>query len=488
MSESNSTNERPDLANRYAQLMLDAMPLGVVLWDENYTIINSNKAAMVLFGANNKRKLEENFNDYSPIYQSEEKRSDEQLHLSVEEAFAQGQSIFEWMFKAQNGTEIPAEVTMVRIKDGNSYVVAGYVRDLREHKQMMQEIEHKNKLLHVVNGIAANILQSRMDSLGRKIQESLCHLAESVNADRVYIWKNYMRDNQLYCSQIYEWSGRAESQRHNELAVETLYSEFIPEWEIKLSQGQCVNGIIRFMSKNEQEALMPQGIKSLLVVPIFLKNHFWGFVGFDDCHSERVFSESDEIILRSASELIGGALFRACLETEVDKIFYDPLTGIYNRRFFDENVTQLLQTLSHTGGLLTMMMIDIDHFKQYNDQYGHLEGDKCLKVIAELLQQCITKDDNYVVRYGGEEFVAILPNTDSSGAHIMAQKVLAEVRERNIVHKVDNVLDCVTVSIGVTTGKVEPTHCVSDFVKRADEMMYAAKRCGRNQSVAGYMG
>lgn len=350
-----------------------------------------------------------------------------------------------------------------------------------EYERLMHELEHKSLILQTVNRIASVILQSRADRLEENLRQSMLMLAEVASADRVYIWKNHRRDGLLYCSQVYEWSGGAEPQQHLEFAAETSYRDRIPRWEERLSRGLCINDIVRGMPENEQAALSPQGILSILVVPLFLENSFWGFVGFDDCRRERIFSENDETVLRSASGLIAAALSHARLEAEADKIFDDPLTGIRNRRFFDERVRQLLRTLSRSGGDLTLMMVDVDHFKRYNDVHGHVEGDACLRNVAEVLRSCVTRADDFVARYGGEEFVVVLPHTDAAGGRAVARRLLESVRERGGV----------TVSIGVATGVVTGAagrgRSESDFVRRADEMLYASKQGGRDRYTFGEM-
>jgi diguanylate cyclase (GGDEF)-like protein len=263
----------------------------------------------------------------------------------------------------------------------------------------------------------------------------------------------------------------------------------VPNWERAFLRKQCVNGIVRNISHNEKEydILAQQGILSILVVPIYVKDQFWGFVGFDDCHSERVFTESEEAILRSASELIASALIRndmerdiKNLETEIDKIYYDPLTGIYNRRYLDENLRRIFPTLSRSGSALSVMMVDIDHFKKYNDTYGHSLGDICLKAVAHTLQISVTRADDFVARYGGEEFVVVLPNTGEQGARLIAEKMLEGIRDCAIPHEKNSAADRVTFSIGVVTGIAECAYAPEDFIRRADEMMYRSKKSGRN--------
>ncbi len=169
------------------------------------------------------------------------------------------------------------------------------------------------------------------------------------------------------------------------------------------------------------------------------------------------------------------------LESEAEKIYYDPLTGLYNRRYFNENMERLLCTLSRSDGTLSLMMVDIDYFKNYNDTYGHIKGDDCLRSIADILKNNIIRRDDFVARYGGEEFVIVLPNTDRSGARVIAERVIANVWNRNILHVQDGEEKRVSISIGVTTGEVKYTSTVEDFIRRADDMLYESKRNGRNK-------
>ena len=164
-----------------------------------------------------------------------------------------------------------------------------------------------------------------------------------------------------------------------------------------------------------------------------------------------------------------------------NKANVDPLTGLYNRRFMDSSMERVMGLLSRSEGLLSALMIDIDFFKRYNDKYGHEAGDKCLQSIAHALSYAVSRVNDIVVRYGGEEFAVILPNTDSNGARLFAEKLLNNVSGLKIPHKKNEAADYVTVSIGVTTGKVEYKHDLSMYLKRADEALHASKESGRNR-------
>jgi diguanylate cyclase (GGDEF)-like protein len=169
------------------------------------------------------------------------------------------------------------------------------------------------------------------------------------------------------------------------------------------------------------------------------------------------------------------------LEEKAEQVYYDALTGIYNRRYLDESLSRLIKTLSRSSGTLSLMMIDIDWFKRYNDTYGHREGDSCLKAVTEIISKTLSRDSDFVARYGGEEFTIVLPNTDRAGACIIAEKLLENIRNAKIPHSKSDIAEHVTISIGVTTGKASHTQNGNDYIKKADEMLYKSKQGGRNR-------
>jgi diguanylate cyclase (GGDEF)-like protein len=169
------------------------------------------------------------------------------------------------------------------------------------------------------------------------------------------------------------------------------------------------------------------------------------------------------------------------LKTEAEKIYFDPLTDIYNRRYLDENLKRVISLLSRSIATLSLMMIDIDYFKNYNDTYGHAKGDECLKTVAATLKSSLMRADDFVVRYGGEEFTIVLPNTDENGACLIADKLLKNIQNQAIPHETSDAADHVTISIGVTSGTVKHMHSADYWLRLADEMLYKSKQEGRNR-------
>ncbi len=306
--------ERARAADEHAKLMLEATPLSCVLWDANHKAIDCNEVAVKLYGFSSKQECLARLSDTYPEYQPDGSLSDEYARKMMNQAFEIGNCSFEWMNCTKSGTPIPTVITLVRVKYGNDYYVAGFARDLREYKRMMGEIEQKTHLLQTINRMLSTMLTSTTDTFYKDLLHALEIMAGAVDADRAYIWQNFIKDGRLCCRQIFEYSSIMLAQQGKDFTLETAYCESVPEWEEALSQGFCINGKVRDLSQNEQAMLVPQHILSILAAPIFIRGEFWGFIGFDDCHIERKFSVSEETILRSAGELIAGALVRNEME------------------------------------------------------------------------------------------------------------------------------------------------------------------------------
>ncbi len=158
----------------------------------------------------------------------------------------------------------------------------------------------------------------------------------------------------------------------------------------------------------------------------------------------------------------------------------DGLTQIANRRYFDEILTREINTLSRTFDPLTLIFCDIDYFKNYNDAYGHTEGDNCLQVIAETISSSFGRQGDLVARYGGEEFAIILSNIDKKTALILAERLRKNIEKLKIAHKSSSVSNVVTISIGVTTLIPEKNTSIPMIIDKADKALYKAKENGRN--------
>jgi diguanylate cyclase (GGDEF)-like protein len=160
----------------------------------------------------------------------------------------------------------------------------------------------------------------------------------------------------------------------------------------------------------------------------------------------------------------------------------DSLTGIPNRRCFDDTLEQEWRRAQRHSGELTIIMLDIDYFKQFNDTYGHQKGDQCLRSVAKAIQEELRRPGDLLARYGGEEFSIILPNTNAAQSEPLCQKILDAVRRIHVPHETSKVADHVTVSMGVaSTDPQHSTLAAAELVQYADEALYEAKTSGRNR-------
>ena len=162
-------------------------------------------------------------------------------------------------------------------------------------------------------------------------------------------------------------------------------------------------------------------------------------------------------------------------------VFLDGLSGVYNRRYFDQQLGVECARSTRSGVPLSAIMIDVDHFKLYNDRYGHQAGDDCLRQIAVALKACLKRPADLVARYGGEEFACILPDTTFDDAVCLGNDLERKVRALAIPHEASSVAAVITVSIGVATRTVDSAEDPAALIRLADTQLYEAKQSGRGR-------
>lgn len=163
-----------------------------------------------------------------------------------------------------------------------------------------------------------------------------------------------------------------------------------------------------------------------------------------------------------------------------DIAMVDQLTHIHNRRFFDYKIDSVWQDLFREQHYLTLLICDIDYFKQYNDTYGHADGDICLTVVAQSFQHAVKRSTDVIARYGGEEFAIILPRTNLSGAIQVAQEIHQTIQQLKIPHISSPIEQFLTLSIGIVTTIPSADMIPMDIIQAADHALYRAKAQGRN--------
>ncbi|HKW97003.1 MAG TPA: diguanylate cyclase [Bryobacteraceae bacterium] len=163
----------------------------------------------------------------------------------------------------------------------------------------------------------------------------------------------------------------------------------------------------------------------------------------------------------------------------------DGLTGIANRRNFDEALDRAWRRSQRQSTPLSLVLIDIDHFKSYNDHHGHLAGDECLQRVARVLNQTIKRPFDLVARYGGEEFAVVLPETAQAGAEQVGEEMRAAVESLQIGHGSSPAAPVVTISCGIASAVAAQGALPGSLIRAADDCLYQAKHAGRNRVVSG---
>jgi diguanylate cyclase (GGDEF)-like protein len=161
--------------------------------------------------------------------------------------------------------------------------------------------------------------------------------------------------------------------------------------------------------------------------------------------------------------------------------YLDGLTGVHNRRFFDERVAAEMGRASRNRSALSLVMLDVDFFKRFNDRYGHQAGDDCLRRVANTLRDSLMRAGDHIARYGGEEFVCLLPDTGFVGAMQIAEQIRHEIIGLQIVHEDSSVAPFVTVSLGVGTKPEKVSGSANELISVADAQLYKAKALGRHR-------
>ena len=159
----------------------------------------------------------------------------------------------------------------------------------------------------------------------------------------------------------------------------------------------------------------------------------------------------------------------------------DGLTGVYNRKYFDQKLAMELERAQRSLAPLSLVMMDVDCFKAYNDTYGHPAGDRVLVSVADAARQQVNRSTDVMARYGGEEFAVVLPASDKAGAQIIAEKIRQAVQALDIPHSASQVAPHVTISLGVACYDTRAACTAQELLEMADQALYNAKRAGRNQ-------
>lgn len=348
----------------------------------------------------------------------------------------------------------------------------------------------QNRLLQGI-AVAASKLLTSSDHV-RGIREALAVIGAVTEVQRVYIIESQVDDLQeeLVSAILLDWLEPAFSARLAAGEGRLAYPlKLLNRRYGELCSGTPVIEPVQNLSiaTGEMDCLSSAG--TVLFLPIIVNDCFRGVIGLDDFMHERIWSAYDLAVLSIAASCIGGALERMQQQKKLEmtnQILHrlstqDGLTEVANRRYFDEFYQREWRRAIRNSSPLSLIMLDIDYFKSFNDAYGHQGGDACLKQISNIMKRTVNRSTDLVARYGGEEFSIVLPETDLAGASFVAEQLRTNVEVTEISNTQSQVSKYVTVSIGVATAYPRMDLPPETLLQTADHALYQAKIAGRNQ-------
>ncbi|WP_346289624.1 EAL domain-containing protein [Sphaerothrix gracilis] len=356
----------------------------------------------------------------------------------------------------------------------------GTVEDITQRKQNEAELHRRDRLLRGVADASLCLLTE--PNLSQAITQVLSVLGQATEADRVYLYENHPHPTTgaIAMSMRFEWTrvGVDSSLNQPHWHNQPYEAAGLTRWYQAFRQGQSIGGLVETFPVIEQQLLLKDHILSILMVPIFVKEVLWGYVGFDACLAPRCWTHNDESILVAIAASLGGAIQRQQTEDKMRyQAFHDPLTGLPNRMLFNQRLEAAIVDSSPVQSVLAVMFLDLDRFKTINDTLGHAIGDRLLKEATQRLLTVLRSED-VIARWGGDEFTLLLPRLSTAAqAAQVAQRLLDVLKPPFFLE--DQEL-YITSSIGITLYPHDGADTEA-LIKNADAAMYRAKEEGRNR-------
>jgi signal transduction histidine kinase/DNA-binding response OmpR family regulator len=368
-----------------------------------------------LFNLSDVQEYREVFYNLMPEYQLDGCLSRKKAQEYFQKGLSDGIIRFEWMHQKLDGESIPCEVTLVRTKLRNDFILISYTRDLREHKKMTVALDRHTRLLDTVNTAAAILLANNdIECFESSLLKCFDLVGHCLNVDRVQIWRNEIIEDEPHFALRYEWlSEYGKTCISIPIGLKFPYSTK-KTWAQKFLQYEFINSPVSKLQKEDQEFLGYYKIKSIVMIPLFLEGDFWGFFSIDDCRIERTFSDEEIKILASAGLMMSSAINRnsQILKTreaeERTQIMIDeaPLCAI----FWDKNLklVDCNQEAVRVFGLTSKKEF-IDNFGNLSPEYqpdGLLSTEKGGRLVKKAMDEGYSRFEWMHQKLNGEPIPA----------------------------------------------------------------------------------
>ncbi|MGD1944513.1 MAG: diguanylate cyclase [Leptolyngbyaceae cyanobacterium] len=364
--------------------------------------------------------------------------------------------------------------------------MAGVTLDITVQKEAEEKLIEQAKRDHLVAKISQEI--NRSTDLNEVLPQVVQDIRRLLQVDRLSIID--LQSKML---------GKVTFEAHTPDTESMLTWEMRHPWAMneaylqKYRQGHPIavcNVNEQSLNEGELEFLGFFQITAELTVPLLEDKKLWGLLSAQS-KQPRTWQPEERRLLETLGRLVSTAVQRDRLHHRLTRAnqklqrfaYLDGLTQVANRRRFEQFLNHEWRRLMREKATLALIMVDIDHFKAFNDIYGHQAGDECLRRVAAILRTAVQRPADMVARYGGEEFAVVLPNTSVEGAETVAEKIRAHMHKQKIPHRGSQVCPFVTMSLGVAVMLPHPLKAPDDLIKIADNALYRAKEGGRDRVV-----
>lgn len=386
--------------------------------------------------------------------------------------------------RRKEGSMFPVEVRRRALRSGDRDIIVSVAQDITSREQTEAQIIQAREQLS--NGIKALEQRNREITLLAELSNFLISCLTTEEACRAI---------PKYCETLFPgqtgvlYLFRASRDHLNPYASWGAIQDDLPPikpedcWALRRGRPHIVldpqkDAICEHVAKPHKDA-------PYVCIPLVVQSDLLGlmWIGFADrgaaVGETRAGMNSQEQLAVTLSEQIAMALSNIRLRENLrQQTIRDPLTGLYNRRFLEESLNREMARCKRSGSVFSLMMMDLDHFKRFNDTFGHDAGDSVLRSFAQALQEN-TREGDIICRFGGEEFVLLLPDTDRKGAVIRAERILRIVRALLVMHD-DKTVGPITTSIGVALYP-QDGETTKAIIQSADRALYSAKGAGRDR-------
>ncbi len=448
---------------------------GITIVTETGKFFKVNQKFMEMVGYSEEELQGLTFMD---ITHPEDRGISEEYYEQIMSAEKSGISI-EKRYLHKQGSIVWVSLTLSPVYDqrGNLQYGLGVSMNISERKKLEESLQYRNEKERLMYEISQNIRQSL--ALQEILQTTVSQVRDFLNTDRVIIYQFNDDNSGIVVAES------CLSQSLSLLNIELDDRYFKKTKQIENEQYKIINVRDIYRANYSQSCLallQALEVRALLIVPIVIDRRVWGLLIAHHCRGIRHWESIEEELLSQLSNQLSIAIKQSELHEEIKNLaLLDGLTEINNRYCFERNLQIEWERLMRGNRPLSLILCDLDFFKQYNDTYGHTLGDECLKKVAKAIRRAAKRSSDLVFRYGGEEFVLLLPNTSSEDVITVVNRLRDEIYSLRIEHRASRVSSHVTLSMGVATMIPNPHAQPLDLINQADRALYQAKNSGRDR-------